>query len=584
MIISSRKNPPNMSFRRTAAHSPALTSKNSLLVPLIDSPLPSPVLPSIVPSHGKRPPGAGKRKAFRIFRLLAVCAIIIILIRMPVFQFLGVPSLVQSWLANDRSYQLPSILPVTASPVIMTNEQGRQKWTVHIPAGMESALSPSQIGDLCSKCFQMSQQVSDGKNQPFDYSRSDPNFIDITDIRSATQMTGLLSTEQTSMQKRPNLYCDSSLTFVMQSEDASLGITLMNLWISYGLARKLGRSFFIDDTNWAYGKFSKYFKSPPKPTCRQPPPEMRLPCPLQAQHLVVSSSNALWIFGDSFKEYFKNPFAVSETRQREIFEMARSGYEALFHLIGDDASYLQQRIQGLNRDVRSKGGVAIGIHVRHGDSRPLEPQYKDSYIPLDMYAKRTSTIFHAHLQQAHGDTALSQSMASHSKVMLASDDPEVYTSFELGGAERAQSYIALASKSALEAASNKGLSNENIGWEGGFFQDMFWSLGVEASDYSELGGPFPSNRGPTEPKTLSVESVAEQRHLRPSKDSLQLREWIGRAYLLDVAVLGQSDRVICGVGSATCRLLAVMMGWNKAVTHKSWQNIDGNWPWSFSIP
>lgn len=583
MIISSRQNPPKMSLRRTAVHSPALTSKNSLLVPLIDSPLPSPVLPSIVPSHGQRPPGAGKRKAFRIFRLLAVCVIITILIRMPLFQLLSVPSLIQRWLANDRNYQLPSILPVTASPVIMTNEQGRQKWTVHIPAGMEFPLSPAQIRDLSSQCLQMSQQVSGGKHQPFDYSRSDPNFIDITDRQSARQVTGLLSTEQTVIQKRPNLYCDSSLTFVMQSEDAGLGTTLMNLWISYGLAQKQGRSFFIDDTNWAYGKFSKYFKLPAKPTCRQPPPALRLPCPLQARHLVVSSSNTPWIFGDSFKEYFKSPFAVSETRQREIFEMARSGYEALFHLVGDDASYLQQRVQGLNRDVRFKGGIAIGIHVRHGDSHPLEPQYKDSYIPLDMYANRVSTIFHAHLQQAQGDTALSQSMASHSKVMLASDDPEVYTSFELGGAERAQSYIALASKSVLDAASNEGLSNENVGWEGGFFQDMFWSLGVEASDYSELGGPFPSNRGPTEPKTLSVESVAEQRRLRPSKESLQVREWIGRAYLLDVAVLGQSDRVICDVSSASCRLLAVMMGWNKAITHKSWQNIDGNWHWSFIV-
>uniref|UniRef100_A0A093UVE1 Uncharacterized protein n=1 Tax=Talaromyces marneffei PM1 TaxID=1077442 RepID=A0A093UVE1_TALMA len=572
-----------MSLRRTAALSPALTSKNSLLVPLIDSPLPSPVLPSIVPSHGKRLPGAGKRKAFRIFRLLAVCAIILTLVRMPLLQLLGVPTLVQ-WLADDRNYQLPSILPVSASPVIMTNKQGRQKWTVHIPAGMEFPYAPSQIEDLSSQCFQMSQQVSDGRHQPFDYSQSDPNFIDITDRQSARQMTGLLSNEQIVIQKRSNLYCDSSLTFVMQSEDAGLGTTLMNLWISYGLAQKQGRNFFIDDTNWAYGKFSKYFKSPPKPMCRQPPPAFRLPCPLQARHLVVSSSNAPWIFGDTFKEYFKSPFAASEAQQKVIFEMARSGYEALFHLIGDDATYFQSSIQRLNRDVRSKGGIAIGIHVRHGDSHPLEPQYKASHIPLDRYAKRVSTIFHAHLQQAHGDTALSQSMALHSKVMLASDDPEVYTSFELGGAERAQNYIALASKSALDAARNEGLSNENIGWEGGFFQDMFWSLGVEASDYSELGGPFPSNRGPTEPKTLSVDSVAEQRHLRPSKESLQLREWIARAYLLDVAVLGQSDRVICGLSSASCRLLAVMMGWNKAVTHKSWQNIDGNWHWSFIVP
>lgn len=464
----------------------------------------------------------------------------------------------------------------------MTNEQGHQKWTVHVPAGLELPLSPTQIGDLCAQCSRMSQRLSDGKYQPFNYFRSDPNFIDIPD----RQKTRLLSSEQTVMEELKDPYCETSLTFVMQSEDAGLGTTLMNLWISYGLAQKQGRSFFIDDTNWAYGKFTTYFKPLAKPACRPPPPAYRLPCPLQARHLVVSPTNAHWILGDNFQEYFQSSFAVGDTRQKEIFDMAHSGYKALFHLIGDDAVYLQQRIQGLNKEVRSKGGIAMGIHVRHGDSHPLESQYQDSYIPLDRYGKKVRTIFHAHLQQAHGDTALSQSMAAHSKVLLASDDPDVYSSFELGGAERAQSYISLASKSTLDAArdAKEQLSEEDAGWGGGFFQDMFWSLGVDGGDYSLVGGPSPSNRGPTGRKTLSVESVAERPRLHPSEESLKIREWIGRAYLLDMAVLGQSDRVICDISSASCRLLAVMMGWNKAITHQSWHNIDGKWQWTYITP
>jgi hypothetical protein len=507
--------------------------------------------------------------------------VIFILTRIPFLAIFNAFPLIHKWLAGDHNYHLPPILPGSASPVVMRNDQGRQKWTVHIPTGVESPLSPPQMRELCSNCLQMSQQMSDGKIQSFDFFRRDSNFIDIAD----RQAKSLLSSEQGLVKNEQDEFCETSLTFVMQSEDAGLGNTLMNLWMSYGLAQNQGRSFFIDDSNWAYGEFSTYFKPPPKPACRPPPMTYRVPCPLQARHLIVSSANAHLIFGDNFKEYYRNSFAVGETRQKDIFDMAHSGYEALFHLVGDDAVYLQQRIQGLNREVRSKGGIAVGLHVRHGDSHPLETQYSDSYIPLDMYVKKLGTIIRTHLEQAHGDSALAQSMISHSKIMLASDDPDVYSSLELGGAERAQGYISLASKSVLDAASEQQelLSEENVGWEGGFFQDMFWSLGV-AADNSHAGGPLPSNRGPTGPKTLSLESVAEQHRLQPSKEALLLREWIGRAYLLDLAVLSQSDQVICGIGSASCRLLAVMMGWNKAITRQAWQNIDGNWRWSYTLP
>lgn len=499
--------------------------------------------------------------------------------QIPFFEVLNALPRVYRKLAGDRNYQLPSILPDSASPIVLRNEQGRQKWTFYIPAGLESPLSPSQTHDLCSECLQISQQLSGGKSNAFDHFRKDPNFIDVTD----RQVRNLLSTDKDFMENRQEEFCETSLTFVMHSEDAALGTTLMNLWMSYALARKQGRRFFVDDTDWAYGKFSSYFKPPPKPTCRPPPVSWKLPCPLQAQHLVVSSANAHLIFGDSFKDYYRSPFAIGEARQKEIFDMARSGYEALFHLVGDDAAYLQQRSQELNREVRSKGGIAIGMHVRHGDSHPLETQYQDSYIPLDRYTKKAGTILRSHLEQAYGDSALARSMMSHSKIMLASDDPDVYSSLELGGAEKAQSYISLASKSILDAGPEQ-ISGENVGWEGGFFQDMFLSLGAAHVDYSLVGGPLPSNQGPTGPKTLSVESVAKQHRLQPSEEGLNLREYIGRAYLLDLAVLSQSDQVICDISNASCRLLAVMMGWDRAIARQSWQNIDGNWHWAHTLP
>ena len=44
--------------------------------------------------------------------------------------------------------------------------------------------------------------------------------------------------------------CQSSLTFVMETTEAGFGNTLLALWLSYGMAKKEGRTFFIDDSKW----------------------------------------------------------------------------------------------------------------------------------------------------------------------------------------------------------------------------------------------------------------------------------------------------------------------------------------------
>ncbi|KAH8698255.1 hypothetical protein BGW36DRAFT_294444 [Talaromyces proteolyticus] len=548
-----------MSLRRVhTTTTPRLTPKgNNLLVPpLVDSPLPSPVLPSIVPSHGKRPPGSGKRKVIRLlFWGLATLSFVKIFL---LLDFGVILNFTHQWLADNQAYRPSDLLPDIPSPIKLKNSKGRQKWTISIPTDMKLPLSPPQISDLCSRCITISGQLSSGKSHPFDHSPIGDNQIPI---------------------------CETSLTFAMQSEDAGLGKTLMDLWMSYGLARKQGRSFFIDDTDWAYGKFSSFFKPPPRPACRLPPPSQRVPCPLQARHLIVSSANSNWIFGENFKEHFQSSRSTAAEQQKAIFDMARNGYEALFHLTGDDAKFLEQRVRELNRDIRYKGGLEIGLHVRRGDLHPLETQYRDSYIPLDKYVNRAEALFETHLSQAAGDKALQQSMQSYSRIILASDDPDIYTTSELKGAEKAQSYISLASKSVLDSVreTEDHSFGENIGWEGGFFKDLFWSVGISNS-YSPKDSPLPSNKESSDLRMDNgLEALLEKVRFQPSKEILGLRELIGRAYLLDLAVLGQSDRVICGIGSTSCRLLAVMMGWERAVIEKAWQNVDGIWDWTYRI-
>ena len=160
-----------------------------------------------------------------------------------------------------------------------------------------------------------------------------------------------------------------------------------------------------------------------------------------------------------------------------------------------------------------------------------------------------------------------------SQILLASDDPDVYSLHELSNTSRAQSHISLANKAALDAASPTNVPRDpenylnkfvegNVGWEGGFFPSVYWALGNPSAG------------------SVAARGLREEREEPPPSDlSLELRQLVARAYLLDLTILGQSDAVVCGVSSMGCRLLGVMMGWEKGILGGKWRNVDGNYQW-----
>lgn len=168
---------------------------------------------------------------------------------------------------------------------------------------------------------------------------------------------------------------------------------------------------------------------------------------------------------------------------------------------------------------------------------------------------------------------VSSTLIAASKILLASDDPDVYDSPELQLALRAQSQILLASKSTLDAVqgspistsiskasnANKKFVEGNVGWEGGFFSDVFWGLGKPAAG------------------SVAAMGVRMERQ-SPGELSSRLRELVARAYLLDLKVVGSADGVVCGASSVACRLLGVMVGW-EGVVNGRWRNVDGGYGW-----
>lgn len=501
------------------------------------------------------------------------------------------------WALEDgKEYEMvgQNELPEFPTPIAVTDQHGRPKWTVSIPPASKFPLSMEEYSDMCLKCQEVAAHVKEMRSQSQlsrwahqDYYYEDPYFVDVGEAEKTGLLPGtegntpaVTSKEQDGhlLGQRTDIAadmetCPTSMTFVLESSDAGLAPTLMMLWTAYGLAQKEKRSFFIEDSRWAYGQYTDIFKSPPAQSCKPPPRHRMLPCPRTATHLIVSAATARETFGNSFIAEYENPKRADVSRERAIYDFARVGFEALFHLNDEDRPHVSNRVKDLKAKAsvpqgNYNDGMIIGIHIRQGDVHPLEYQYNGAYIPLDQYAQRAQELIeerHNFSTPLGGEDVVAK---QHSFMVVASDNPDVYEADEFKTSFRAQEQIKLAAKQHAEAtitdrSTMHKFVDEAFGWEGGFFASMFWNLGRATLHNADAVSD--DSREP-EP---------------PSTDAKRLRGLIGRAYMMDLAVLSEaSDTIICTMSAMGCRLLAVMMGWEKAMNREKWVNIDGDYLWT----
>ncbi|KAL8848818.1 MAG: hypothetical protein Q9221_006196 [Calogaya cf. arnoldii] len=596
MIHSARQARPTSTLRRTASATPSFNttaaefSKQFNFQHLLNSPLPSPALPSIVPRHGKKPAPRTIRNFARLSVYLFAFTILYAFFALA-RHALSSPTPFEIVSVNVNEYNIAGQEPHDASPLVVTDSRHRPKWTVAIPPSAEFPLKPSQYAQICARSEDIVQQLHASALHthfhlgPSESRRTATGFVDVQEAHDQgllslptvgdAQLDPASSHVGEAVEPKDSAICEKSLTFIMETADAGLGKTLLGLWMAFGLAREERRAFFIDDSNWAYGKYTTFFEPPPIPSCRPPPATQRLPCPRQTRHLVISTTTYQWAFGDFIESLSHDRHPHNQaTRKHRAFSLARAGHDALFRLTGADADYVSSRLADLDT-THSQGSLTIGLHVRRGDRHPWERQYSDSYIPHSTYSSTAQALVTAALGPVNNTAPFSaahQTQHSGPKILLASDDPETYLAPEfISSTERAQAQIQLASKATLDAAlpgprpeAPSGdqdpafikFVEPNVGWEGGFFASIFWGL-----------GNAPEGRA-------AARGVREERPKKaPNEESLRLREYVGRAYLLDLKVLG-STSVICGVSSFGCRILGVMKGWDE-IEAGGWSNVDG---------
>ncbi|CAF9923312.1 MAG: hypothetical protein GOMPHAMPRED_002805 [Gomphillus americanus] len=453
--------------------------------------------------------------------------------------------------------------PEESTAVFFADADLNNRWTVSVPRTETFPLSPQKLAHICIQSHKMHHQLhmDDEHIGHPSYYQADPDYMQVSEAVSSGMLPAGFPSHITSVVEgvrneshngspdntdEETDICKRSLTFVMQSADAGFGPTLMSLWLAYGMAVYEKRAFFIDDRNWAYGSWSTFFAPPPSPSCKPAPEIERVPCPHQADHLVVSTATSTWTFGHGFEDEFEDPRKMEVQRQINIFRMMREGYEALFHLASDDAAYLDQRLHELNSTIRP--GLSVGLHMRHGDKHPYTQQFSKTYIPPEQYVIAANhELFAAFNPNTTANEAEADSKIAASRMILASDDAEAYTYWSEDEILRAQDRIVLSTPSQNNITGT--VATVPLPFEGGFFARNFTQIKGSASWFS------------TDP-------------------ALDYRALLGRSYLLDLAVLGNSDRVVCTVNSIGCRLLAVIMGWEDAIAQKHWINVDGAWEWA----
>lgn len=166
--------------------------------------------------------------------------------------------------SKQQTYSFPQNSTVSGKigPVIVPSGKGHSRWTVAISPDHDFPLRPKQYADICSQSKKVAHHVmelnspANGTNRQqghYGYSHVDPHFIEASEVEEYIGVrgdVGRTDTLDSERQQHVKTVCQKSLTYVLETSNAGLGDTLMGLWMSYGLAKKENRTFFINDSNW----------------------------------------------------------------------------------------------------------------------------------------------------------------------------------------------------------------------------------------------------------------------------------------------------------------------------------------------
>lgn len=261
----SQLEPPILSATSGAFLSPTVASRRGLLSGR--SPPPSPSLPSLVPRHGKKP--APQSHSGLVKRILIGCCGVAFILWLILRNIYDSSQQASAYIDDGEEWEMVggNQLPKEPSAVAIQDAKGKMRWTVSIPSHHDFPLRPAQYRDICRQSMELANEVrkeaqsTSVAKRMLNYYQKDQYYIDVEDAEKQKLLP------HSKNKGRPKSFvedvmiedgfstaglkvCDRTLTYVMETEDAGFGNTLMRLWMSYGLAKAENRTFFIDDSRW----------------------------------------------------------------------------------------------------------------------------------------------------------------------------------------------------------------------------------------------------------------------------------------------------------------------------------------------
>lgn len=227
----------------------------------------------------------------------------------------------------------------------------------------------------------------------------------------------------------------------------------------------------------------------------------------------------MFVFGHAFVDQFEDPLKMEVLRQIKIFDLVRQGYEALFRL-----GLREDSLSAVEDRKHATPGPVVAVHIRRGDGRPLDWGFKKiGYVPLEKYSEAASNLF------------VAANLVGNGVIVCASDDPDICSAPEFTGFEPAQN---LPQPPTHRLGARIDTPNSP-----GFIAEDFWNM--------DMGR----------------------------------RAQMGISYVRDLKIMGElaaraGSSAVCDVASVTCRLVAVVMGWDRAILEKGWVNTDGEFDWN----
>lgn len=206
-------------------------------------------------------------------------------------------------------------------------------------------------------------------------------------------------------------------------------------------------------------------------------------------------------------------------RQVKIFDIVRQGYEALFRL-----GLTEDGLSAVEDRKHATPGPAVAVHIRRGDGRPLDWGFKQiGYVPLEKYAEAARNLLEI------------EDIDKNGTIVCASDDPAICSAPNFAGFEPAQ-YVP-------QPPPHQPKPRIDTPNAPGFIAENFWNMNMDQ------------------------------------------RAQMGKSYVMDLKIMGElaaraGGSAICDISSVTCRLLAVIMGWQKGILDGGWVNIDGDFDWN----